>query len=128
MYKKASQMKLRIATTRGMLSVEQLWDLPKGEIGQIAIDVHRTIKEAEAADELGFLRLPERKEQTTDELTFAILKDIYLTKQEEEDKATRRAKARENNRRILEHIARKQDEELAGKSIDELQAMLEAED
>ena len=128
MYKKASQMKLRVATNRGMLSVEQLWDLPKDEIGQIATDVHRTIKEAEAADELGFLRLPERKEQTVDELTFAILKDIYLTKQEEEDKAHRRAKARENNRRILEHIARKQDEELAGKSIDELQAMLEAED
>lgn len=128
MYKKASQMKLRIATNRGMLSVEQLWDLPKDEIGQIATDVHRTIKEAEAADELGFLRLPERKEQTAEELTFNILKDIYLTKQEEEDKAHRRAKARENNRRILEHIARKQDEELAGKSIDELQAMLEAED
>ena len=127
MYKKASQLKLRIATSRGMLSVEQLWDLSKDEIGKLATDVHRTIKEAEAADDLGFLRLPQQKEQTVEELTFAILKDIYLTKQGEEDKAHRRAKARENNRRILEHIARKQDEELAGKSIDELQAMLEAE-
>lgn len=127
MYKKASQLKLRVATSRGMLSVEQLWDLSKEEIGQIATDVHRTIKETEASDELGFLRLPERKEQTTEELTFDILKDIYLTKQEEEDKAHRLAKARENNRRILEHIARKQDEALAGKSIEELQAMLEEE-
>ena len=127
MYKRASQLKLRIATSRGMLSVEQLWDLPKDEIGQIVTDVHRTIKEAEADDDLGFLRLPERKGQTVDELTFAILKDIYLTKQEEEDKARRRAKARENNRRILEHIAHKQDQELEGKSIEELEAMLEEE-
>jgi hypothetical protein len=127
MFKKASQLKLRIATSRGMLSVEQLWDLSKEEIGKIATEVHKTIDDANRADELGFLRREKPAEQTTEELTFAILKDIYLTKQEEEDKAHRRAKARENNRRILEHIARKQDQELEGKSIEELEAMLEEE-
>lgn len=130
MYKKAAQMKLRVATSRGNLSVEQLFDLPKDEIGQLAIAYRRAVTERLGIDgdsELDFLKPTEQKEETAEELTFRILRDIYQTKQADEDKAHRRAEARLHNRRILEHIARKQDQELEGKSIEELEAMLQEE-
>ena len=130
MYKKASQQKLRIATSRGMLSVEQLWDLPKEEIGQLAVALRKRIKDARgnsADSELDFLQPAEHSEETTDELTFRILKDIYQTLQADEDSARRLAAKRQRNRKLLEVIARKQDQELEGKSIEELEKMLEEE-
>ena len=130
MYKKASQQKLRIATSRGMLSVEQLWDLPKEEIGQLAVALRKRIKDARGINgdsELDFLQPAEHSEETVDELTFHILKDIYQTLQANEDSARRLAAKRQRNRKLLEVIARKQDQELEGKSIEELEKMLEEE-
>ena len=130
MYKKASQQKLRIATSRGMLSVEQLWDLPKEEIGQLAVALRKRIKDARGINgdsELDFLQPAEHAEETTDELTFRILKYIYQTLQANEDSARRLAAKRQRNRKLLEVIARKQDQELEGKSIEELEKMLEEE-
>ena len=131
MYKIASRKKLRIATNRGNLSVEQLWDLSKDEIGELAIAIRKRIADQRGVSgdsELDFLKPSAPKEETIDELTFRILKDIYTTKQAEEDKAHRRAAARENNRKILELIAKKQDEALESKSVEELEAMLQAEE
>lgn len=130
MYKKAAQQKLRIATSRGNLSVEQLFDLPKEEIADLARAYRRAIaeKRGDNADgELDFLRPAEQQGETPEELAFRLLKDIYLTKQAAEDDDRRRTKARQNNRKLLEIIARKQDQELEGKSIEELEAMLEEE-
>lgn len=131
MYKIASQKKLRIATNRGNLSVEQLWDLSKDEIGELAVAIRKGIRDERGASgdsELDFLKPSAQKEETLDELTFRILKDIYQTKQAEEDKQHRRAAARENNRKILELIAKKQDEALESKSVEELEAMLQNEE
>ncbi len=131
MYKIASRKKLRIQTNRGMLSVEQLWDLSKEDIGELAKSIRKRINDQKGVtgdSELDFLKPSSQTEETIDELTFRILKDIYQTKQAEEDKAHRRATARENNRKILELIAKKQDEALEGKTIEELEAMLQNEE
>lgn len=131
MYKIASRKKLRIQTNRGMLSVEQLWDLSKEDIGELAKSIRKRINDQKGVtgdSELDFLKPAAQTEETIDELTFRILKDIYQTKQAEEDKAHRRATARENNRKILELIAKKQDEALEGKTIEELEAMLQNEE
>lgn len=130
MYKIASRKKLRIATSRGNLSVEQLWDLPKDDIGQLAIAIRKRIADEKGTagdSELDFLKPTAQKEESIDELTFRILKDIYQTKQAEEDKAHLAAEKRLKNRHILELIAKKQDEALENKTIEELEAMLEEE-
>lgn len=130
MYKIASRKKLRIATSRGNLSVEQLWDLPKHDIGQLAIAIRKRIADEKGTagdSELDFLKPTVQKEESIDELTFRILKDIYQTKQAEEDKAHLAAEKRLKNRRILELIAKKQDEALESKTVEELEAMLEEE-
>ena len=130
-YKKASKKKLRFNTNRGVLTVEHLWDLPKEEIRELVIKAREAAKKSsgEVNDtELSFLDAPVKTKATDDELRFEILKDIYLTKKSAEEKAQKRAEAKENNKKILDLIARKQDEALEKKSITQLEKMLESEE
>lgn len=130
-YKKASKKKLRFSTNRGSLPVEQLFDLPKEEIRQLVIKAREDAKKSsgEVSDtELSFLDSPAKVKATDDELRFEILKDIYLTKKTAEEKAQKRAEVKANNKKILELIARKQDEALEKKSIKDLEKLLESED
>lgn len=130
-FKKASKKKLRFSTNRGVLSVEQLWDLSKDEIRQLVIKAREAAKKSsgEVTDsELSFLDSPAKIKATDDELRFEILKDIYLTKKSAEEKAQKKAEVKASNKKLLELIARKQDEALEKKSIKELEKMLESED
>lgn len=130
-FKKASKKKLRFSTNRGVLSVEQLWDLSKDEIRQLVIKAREAAKKSSGEvndSELSFLDAPAKTKATDDELRFEILKDIYLTKKSAEEKAQKKAEIKRNNQKLLELIARKQDEALEKKSIKELEKMLESED
>lgn len=130
-YKKASKKKLRFSTNRGSLPVEQLWDLPKEEIRELVIKAREATKKSSGEvndSELSFLDSPAKTRATDDELRFEILKDIYLTKKAAEEKAQKRAEIKENNKKILDLIARKQDEALEKKSISQLEKLLESED
>ena len=69
--------------------------------------------------------LGEGKVDSKEVLKFEILKDIYVTKKTEKENSILEAEKRIKNKRIMEIIAKKQDEDLQGKSIEELQAMLE---
>lgn len=129
-YKKASKKKLRFSTNRGSLPVEQLWDLPKEEIRELVIKAREAAKKSSGEvndSELSFLDSPAKAKATDDELRFEILKDIYLTKKSAEEKAQKKAEVKANNKKLLEIIARKQDEALEKKSIRDLEKMLEAE-
>lgn len=129
-YKKAAKKKLRFSTNRGSLPVEQLFDLPKEEIRELVIKAREAAKKSsgQVSDaELSFLDAPKTK-ATDDELRFEILKDIYLTKESAEEKAQKRAEVKANNKKILELIARKQNEALEKKSIKDLEKLLESED
>ena len=130
-YKKAAKKKLRFSTNRGSLPVEQLFDLPKEEIRQLVIKAREDAKKSSGEvndSELSFLDSPAKAKATDDELRFEILKDIYLTKKTAEEKAQKKAEAKANNKKILELIARKQDEALEKKSIKDLEKLLESED
>lgn len=130
-FKKASKKKLRFSTNRGSLPVEQLFDLPKEEIRQLVIKAREAAKKSSGEvndSELSFLDSPAKVKATDDELRFEILKDIYLTKKTAEEKAQKRAEVKANNKKILELIARKQDEALEKKSIKDLEKLLESED
>ncbi len=130
-YKKAAKKKLRFSTNRGSLPVEQLFDLPKEEIRQLVRKAREDARKSSGEvndSELSFLDSPAKAKATDDELRFEILKDIYLTKKTAEEKAQKKAEAKANNKKLLEIIARKQDEALEKKSIKDLEKMLESED
>lgn len=118
-------MKLRVSTRKGMLSVEQLWDLSMTalaeEIKQLSAQKKANLA---ATSDVDFLEENAKTEDTPEEMAFEILKVIYLTKKAEANEAKERANAREFNTKIAEIIERKKNAKLEDMSIEELQDML----
>lgn len=119
-YKEATRLKLRISTIKGPLSVEQLWDLRMDQLDKVAI---RLQKELEESGTKSFLT-EETKENKLTKLKFEVVLDVLKTKMAAAESAKMASELRAHNQRINELIARKKDEELEGKSIEELEALL----
>lgn len=108
MFEKASRIKLRYSTNRGVLSVEDLWDLSLEQLDPIAINLNKRLKESQTES---FIKT--RTKDTTElELKFNIVKHIIDVKLQEQEERTVAAK--------------KQDAELESKSYEELAKELEA--
>lgn len=122
MYKEASKLSLRFTTPKGVLSVEQLWSLNQTDLSNTIKAVKKVLKTIDD-DELSFLESSKVVDKEN-QLRFDILKDIYLTKKAEAEAIKNIADIKEHNQKILTLITQKQDEELGGKSIDELRSML----
>lgn len=121
-FKKASKEKLRFNTTKGVLSVEQLWDLTLTDLSALIKGVNKLLKGIDD-DSLGFLDAQNTVDETQ-QLRFDVLKDIYLTKKADNEAARTAKETRERNQKILGLIAEKKEESLKGKTIEELEAML----
>lgn len=120
MYKEASKQKLRIQTSKGLLTVEQLWDLPVAELDKTAVALQEEYKES---GKKSFLIVKSTKDKVL-KLKFDIVLDILNTKIDEAAVLTSARETKEHNQKILKMIAEKQDQDLAGKSVKELEAML----
>ena len=123
MYKKASKLKLRIFTKFGNLSVEQLWDLSLADLSAAIKVANKKIKQIKELDCLDFLE-GTSKVDPIDQLSFDILKDIFLEKKKEADEIASAREVKEYNQKILSLIAKKQDESLESKSLEELTELL----
>ena len=121
-FKEASRLKLRFATPKGNLSTEQLWDLTQTDLSNSIKAVKKVLKKTDD-DELSFLE-DSKVVDVENQLRFDILKDVYLVKKKEAEERRDAAANKEQEQKILAIIARKQDGELEGKSIEELQALL----
>lgn len=114
MFEKATRLKLRFSTTKGLLLVEDLWDLPltstsgRVNLDEIARDIHRQLK---SGDDVSFV-LAEKKSDPVIQLRFDIVKRIIDTKlAENEVRNTQRANA-EKKQKLLEILADRKDAEL----------------
>lgn len=78
-FKKASQLKLRFNTNKGVLSVEQLWDLTATSLATLVRSIKSELKNSTIEDELSFLSdvIP-TKIDVENILRFEIAKDVYL--------------------------------------------------
>lgn len=126
MFEKASRLKLTFASSQGLLSVEDLWDLPltsskgRANLDDLARDLHKQLKNGE---DVSFVN-KETKSDPVIQLKFDIVKHVIEVKlAENEAAATARANA-EKKQQLLGLIASKENEALAGKSLDELRAMI----
>ena len=125
MFEKASRMKLRFNTIAGVISVEELWDIPLTSnnsinLDDIAKDLNRKLKMDE--DE-SFVK--KRKVDEKTKLAFDIVKHVISVRLEEKDAAENAIHKRQTKQKIMEIISNKKDENLRNKSIDELEKMLE---
>jgi hypothetical protein len=116
-YKQASQRQLRFQTTVGSLSAEQLWNLSQTQLTNLIKSVKKTLK-AEVDGDLSFL--------TTESTSSADVENQLRFDKEEADKAKLEATRKENNQKIMAIIQKKKEGEMEGKTIAELEAMLDA--
>jgi hypothetical protein len=124
MYKKAAQLKLRFPSKRGLITTEDLFDLPlRGEVSldSVAKAVNRLLKETE---EESFVDV---KSSATEvhELQMEIVKDAIATKKAEIEAKENAQSVRAEKNKLLDLLAKKQDAALESLSEDELKKRLE---
>jgi hypothetical protein len=130
MFEQASRFKLRFDSPKGLLTTEDLWDLPltspsgnRAHLDAIAMSLYRQTRDA--AEVVSFVNpTAESREKSELELRLAIVKHVIDVKLAERDALQAAAERRDKKQRLLELIARKQDEELSSKPIEELQALV----
>lgn len=121
MYKEALQKKLRFKTNKGMITTEDLFDLSLQNLNTLIIMLDKKISEA---PKKSFIEeLP--AEENDDELRFSIVKDVINIKLKARKDNIDKAQADAQKKRILEILAKRNDEELEKKSTEELRAMLQ---
>lgn len=123
-FKKASQQKLRFVTDRGVLTVEQLWDLSQTSLGNLLKSIKKVLKDTNADDDLAFLTTETKTVDVENQLRFDIAKDIYLTKKKEAEELRTAKETKEHNQKILDLIQGKKEDALKGKTVEELEALL----
>lgn len=124
-FEKATRIKLRFATVRGLISVEDLWDVPLTStdgfcLDEIAKTVYRSL---ENNNEKSFV-LQNNPISEVEELAFDIVKHVIKVRLEEQEARTNAAAVLTQKKKIISIIASKEDEELASKSIDDLKEMI----
>jgi len=126
MYKKASKLKLRFETLKkGQITVEDLWDLPLTSangvsLDGIAIKVNRDLK---GSEEESFVAAASKASSEL-QLKLNILKDVIATKQDEKTKAKSVVESKAKREKILNIIAKKQNDSLENMSEEDLQKLL----
>lgn len=124
-FETASRLGIRFSSTKGLLTTEDLWVLPltgtsKVNLNDIAKGLARDLKSAEEEDFVS----TRSKEDTVTELKLEIVKYVIKVKIAERDAKATASADRDRNEQIKSIIATKQNEELEGKSIEELTAMM----
>jgi hypothetical protein len=121
MFELASRSKLRFSY-RGLISTEDLWDLKLEALDEIYRLTNAELKEMSEDS------LLEKKQTRAEalELQVMIVKHIFEVKAAEAEARKDARERRAKKERILEIIAKKQDEDLEGKTLDELKALAES--
>ena len=104
---------------KGMISVEDLWDLSPTQLDDIYKALNKTLK-VQGEDSL----LSEASTDLTTNNMVEIVKHIFTVKQDEVKARKAAAENAEKRKRILEILAKKQDEALLNMSEADLQKKL----
>lgn len=127
MFEQATRAKLRFESPKGLLSVEDLWDLPlqttrpnTASLDNIAIALNRELKDTATVSFVD----DAPKANTDLQLRFDIVKHIIDVRKAENAAALAQRERAATKQRILEIINRKQDQALENATIEELQEKL----
>lgn len=125
LYKRATKQKLRFASSKGQLTVEQLYDLPLS--GQLSLDtlakgINRELKNQE---EESFVETSTNRTGATLRLKLDILKDIIADKLAAKESAEKRAQNKAKKDKLLRLLAAKEDQEMEGMSKEDIIKQIE---
>lgn len=105
---------------KGMISVEDLWDLSLTNLDSIYKTLNKQIKQSEEES----LLITKTNVDTELEVQIAIVKHIVSVKLEEQDAREKAAAKKAQKQKIMAIIATKEDEALQNSSVDDLRKML----
>lgn len=120
MFEFATRNKMRFPF-KGMISVEDLWDLSVKELDSIFKTLNAQVKKSQEES----LLTTKTKEDETLDTQIKIVKHIVEVKLAEADAAKQSKELKEKKQKIMEIIAAKQDESLHNMSVEDLQKMLD---
>lgn len=127
MFEKASRLNLRFDTQAGNLTVEDLWDLPLiSRRGESLDNMYKVLNREVKAGTEESLVTEQVATNTVLNLKFDIVKHVITVKLAEQTARQKEAETKAKKEQILAIIADKQDDELKGKGVDELKALLAA--
>lgn len=120
MFEKASRSKIRFQSNKGMLMVEDLWDLNLTSLNGLAKALNKQIKAEEEED---FLKEANAADVEL-KLSFDIALHILNVKKAELDARVAAALSAARKKKLLEVLERKQDASLETLTEDELKAQI----
>lgn len=120
MFEVATRGKIRFPF-KGMISVEDLWDLTPAQLDSVFKTLNAEKKQTSEESLLN----TQTKEDEVLVLKIEIVKYIVSIKLEEQVARDSAKEKREQKQKLLEVLARKENEELEGKSAEEIKKMLE---
>lgn len=106
---------------KGMISVEDLWDLSLANLDSIYKTLNKQIKQTEEES----LLATKTSVDTELEVQIAIVKHIVSVKLEEQDAREKAAAKKAQKQKIMSIIATKEDEALQSASVEDLRKMLD---
>jgi len=125
-FEKASRLKLRFDTSKGLLDVEDLWDLPLTSLRSLSLDdvakgLYRELQELQTPS---FVNAKDNRDTVT-QLRFDIVQRVIKIRLFERDKAEEQRVKQEKKQQILALISQKESEQLAGQSLEDLRKLVD---
>lgn len=127
MFEEAVRQKIRFESPKGLLTTEDLWDLPlQSTSGKANLDdIARTIaKKLKATEDVSFVTTEPKVDKTL-QLSFNVVKHVIDTLKAERDVAKTAKANYEKKQQLLELISQKENEHLKGQSLEDLRKMVE---
>jgi len=118
-FEQATRSRLRFPY-KGLISVEDLWDLNVQDLDKIFKTLNKSLKASEGESLLG----TKNKIDTELDLQIAIVRRIVEVKLAEMAAREAEREKRQKRQKILEIVSEKQDEALKSRSIEDLTKML----
>lgn len=128
MFEKAARIKLRFESNKGLLTAEDLFDLPltsqsgRANLDDIAKALHKKLK---SGDDVSFV-LKDKKSDESVQLAFDIVIHVINIKMAEADEARKQSENRDRKQQLMAIIAQKESEQLAGMDLEELKKLVAA--
>ena len=117
----ATKQKLRFSTTKGLIGVEDLWDLDLEQLDAI----YGKLKKEEKENETDSLLDRDEKKNEKLELSLKIVEKVFVYKKEEKNKRLAEAEKAKRRQELLEALDKKRNESLNEKSEEEILAELD---
>lgn len=126
----ASRAKTRFDTDRGVISTEQLWDLPLTSKGGLNLDTigQGILAEIDALKTRSLVNTAPNPRLAELELKIELIKRVIAVKQQENAERLARAEKQAKRAKLIEQLGKKQDAAIEALSEEEIKKQLAALD